>query len=354
MWVRNAWHVAAWTREVAGDGVLARTIMNEPLVFYRTSRGSLVALEDRCCHRLAPLSKGRREGDDLRCMYHGLKFAPDGRCNEVPGQEMIPAKAFVKSFPVVERGSWVWVWMGDAARADVSLIPDTIATTDPAWRIQTGCIDYAAHYQLINDNLLDLSHLSFVHVKTLGRGMPQWASERPTITTLPRGVRFQRWFRNRPHAHYYGKPGETYDLWHSYDFLVPGLFIQRPAWYPPGTAERLNLQPPTEPPLFVRCDDQAVIPVTDTTSRYFYAVGARSQDADEGLVGEMFRFTQTAFFEDKEIIEAQQTIIALDPDRPMLSMSFDAGPNLFRGIIRRLVDAEARPTDRAVNESHAD
>ena len=90
MWIRNAWYVAAWSHEIAGDGLLARTIMNEPLVLYRTSNGSVVAMEDRCCHRLAPLSLGRREGDDLRCMYHGLKFGPDGRCNEIPGQTTIP------------------------------------------------------------------------------------------------------------------------------------------------------------------------------------------------------------------------------------------------------------------------
>ena len=78
MWVRNTWYVAAWSHEVAGDQVLARTIMNEPLVLYRAGSGSVVAMEDRCCHRLAPLSLGRREGDDLRCMYHGMKFGPDG------------------------------------------------------------------------------------------------------------------------------------------------------------------------------------------------------------------------------------------------------------------------------------
>jgi phenylpropionate dioxygenase-like ring-hydroxylating dioxygenase large terminal subunit len=93
MWIRNAWYVAAWSHEISGDGLLARTIMNEPLVLYRTGNGSVVAMEDRCCHRLAPLSLGRREGDDLRCMYHGLKVGPDGRCNEIPGQTTIPDRA---------------------------------------------------------------------------------------------------------------------------------------------------------------------------------------------------------------------------------------------------------------------
>ncbi len=235
-------------------------------------------------------------------MYHGLKFAPDGRCIEIPGQVNIPAKAAVKSYPVVEHGSWIWVWPGDAARADVYLLPETIATSDADWQIETGFLDYAAHYQLINDNLLDLLHLSFVHAKTLGRGTPQWANQRPNIIPLPRGVRFQRWFENRLPAHYMAGRGDAFDMWHSYDFLVPGLFIQRPAWFP-GTAQRMGFNPPTEPPLFVRCDDHAVIPETANTSRYYYAVGARSIDTDAATVHDMFTFTQTAFYEDKDIIE---------------------------------------------------
>lgn len=347
MWIRNAWYVAAWSHEITDEGLLARTIMNEPLVLYRIGNGSVVAMEDRCCHRLAPLSLGRREGDDLRCMYHGLKFAPDGRCNEIPGQTTIPARAVVRGYPVVERGSWIWVWMGEAARADVSQIPDTIATTDPDWNIQTGCLDYSANYQLINDNLLDLSHLAFVHEKTLGKGVPQWATERPTITRLERGVRFQRWFRRRGPSHYFGKAGDVFDTWNSYDFLVPGLFIQRPAWYPPGTAERYDGQAPTEEPLFIRCDDQAVIPVTETTSRYFYSAGGRSKDASPELAGEIFRFTEVAFHEDKAIIEAQQKVIAQDPGRQMVSLSMDGGPTLFRGIVRELIAAETSTTGGA-------
>ena len=344
MWLRNAWYVAAWSHEVAGDGLLARTVMNEPLVLYRTSVGTVVAMEDRCCHRLAPLSAGRREGDDLRCMYHGLKFGPDGRCNEIPGQSVIPERAVVRGYPIVESGSWIWVWMGEAARADVSQIPETIAATDPEWHIEMGCLDYAANYQLINDNLLDLSHLAFVHAKTLGAGVPQWATEKPTITRLSRGVRFQRWFRGRGPSHYLGKPGDTFDTWNSYDFLIPGLFIQRPAWFPPGTAEKYGGREPTEEPLFTRCDDQAVIPVSETTSRYFYSAGGRSKNASAALAGEIFRFTEVAFQEDKIIIEAQQRVISLDPSRPMLPLSMDGGPALFRGMVRELIAAETSTT----------
>jgi vanillate O-demethylase monooxygenase subunit len=109
MYVRNCWYVAARHCEIKEDVLFSCMIINRPLVIYRKTDGSLAAFENRCCHRGAPLSMGRREGDDLRCLYHGLKFAPDGRCIEIPGQEKVPAKACVKTFPVVEAHSWIWV-----------------------------------------------------------------------------------------------------------------------------------------------------------------------------------------------------------------------------------------------------
>jgi len=119
VFLRNCWYVAGWSHHFAADALVARTILGEPIVLYRKRDGGVVALEDRCCHRLAPLSRGRREGDDLRCMYHGLKFAPSGKCIEIPQQEIIPSTAVVRSYPSVEQDCWVWLWMGDpASRAE--------------------------------------------------------------------------------------------------------------------------------------------------------------------------------------------------------------------------------------------
>src|SRR5581483_7690444 len=192
-WVRNAWYVAAWEHEIEPGRIVARTIIDQPLVLYRTADGRLVALEDRCCHRFAPLSLGRLEGDDLRCMYHGLKFAPDGRCIEIPGQKQIPQSACVRRYPAQQSGAWIWVWMGEAKDADPKAIPASLALGDPAYRLKASQLDYDAHYLLIDDNLLDLSHLSFAHEKTLGLDMPQWADLRPRMMSLERGLRFQRW-----------------------------------------------------------------------------------------------------------------------------------------------------------------
>jgi vanillate O-demethylase monooxygenase subunit len=274
-------------------------------------------------------------------MYHGLKFAPDGRCVEIPGQAAIPAEARVRRYPAVESGSWIWVWMGEAERADPAMIPPSIAGDDPAWRIGTGHLDYDADYQLINDNLLDFSHLGFTHANTLGRGSPRWATERPRVTRLDRGLRFQRWLRDYRDAPSPDRVHELFDLWHSYDFVVPGIFLQRVAWYPLGTADRLNGAPPAEPPIYLRLDEQAVTPMTARTARYYFAAGARSGDVSPAIVARMVRFTERAFQEDKEIIEAQQKAIDLDPSRPMLGTSLDAGPTRFRALMQQLVAAEA-------------
>jgi vanillate O-demethylase monooxygenase subunit len=338
MWIRNAWYVAAWTHEIEPGHIHARTIIDQPLVIYRMVDGGIVALEDRCPHRFAPLSMGRLEGNALRCMYHGLKFAPDGKCIEIPGQKLIPQSACVRRYPLQVVGSWVWIWMGEADKADPATIPPSLALDDPAYRMQAGQLDYDADYLLIDDNLLDLSHLSFTHEKTLGLDMPQWADERPRTVVLDRGLRFQRWLRNHPPRGFMKKLGERVDVWNSYDFLFPGVFLQRTGFYPAGTAEQSGGKAPEGEPLFHRIDEQAVTPVGRRASRYFYAVGTRAQDIDLGKLERLFGVTTAAFHEDKRIIEAQQKLIDLEPDRAMLPTSLDAGPTQFR----KLVDALAR------------
>ena len=237
MFLRNCWYVAGWGQDFADGAVVGRTMLDEPIVLYRKEDGGIVALEDRCCHRLAPLSRGRIEGNDLRCMYHGLKFAPSGRCVEIPGQSVIPPKAAVRSYPAVERDCWIWLWMGDPALADRALIPRALKHGDPDWHMQTGELRYDANYQLVNDNLLDLSHLSYVHENTLGRNSMSWGESRPTITPIERGLRISRWVVNNPAPGYLDlPPGTRTDMWASYDYLVPGVFLLATQSFPPGTA----------------------------------------------------------------------------------------------------------------------
>ena len=130
MFVRNAWYVAAWDHEV-GRSMLRRIILDEPVVLFRTTEGKAVALEDRCCHRQAPLSMGKLVGNIVTCPYHGLQYDPSGACVKIPSQDRVPPSAKVKSYPLVEKNHWLWVWLGDPAKADPKLIEDFHWLDDP-------------------------------------------------------------------------------------------------------------------------------------------------------------------------------------------------------------------------------
>ena len=167
MFLRNCWYVAAWSREV-GQEPLGRTLLNEPVVLYRTEDGVPAALEDRCCHRALPLSLGTVEGGNLRCAYHGLLFGRDGVCVEVPGQTRMPPGSAVRSYPLVERAGWIWIWMGDEAPDD-SLLPDWWWMDHPDWKTVPGNNGKPLHsrcaHRLIVDINVDAPALAFKRMR---------------------------------------------------------------------------------------------------------------------------------------------------------------------------------------------
>ncbi|MCP5143898.1 MAG: aromatic ring-hydroxylating dioxygenase subunit alpha [Gammaproteobacteria bacterium] len=339
MFLRNCWYVACWSHELKQSMPLGVTIIGEPVVLYRRGDGQVVGLEDRCVHRLAPLSLGRCEGDNLRCMYHGLLFAPDGRCVDIPGQEAVPAKACVKTYPVADRHGWVWVWMGDPAAADDGLIPQSRSVDDPAWHFDTGSLDYLANYQLINDNLTDFSHLSFVHANSFNAGL-NWALSRPEITQLERGIGVERWVIGDPVPPYLNGDFDTVDQYIRYDYLAPGILLLATEVHRGGTGERTPLGSPRPEPLFATFSPQAVTPIDEHNTRYFFAWGPRAVDGDKATAALMMQVARQAFNEDKLIIEAQQQIINRDPSRSVVPVSCDKGVIMFQRTMARLLREE--------------
>jgi vanillate O-demethylase monooxygenase subunit len=339
-YVRNAWYVAGWSPDLAGSTPTAMTILGDSIVLYRTPGGRVVALEDRCVHRLAPLSLGRCEGDRLRCMYHGLLFDPDGVVVEIPGQDTIPPRARVRAYPVVERHSWIWVWMGDPAGADESLIPPAVGLEEPDWILGRGQLDYEAEARLINDNLLDFSHLSFVHANSFG-ATETWARNRPSIEPLERGVRFGRWItgeKRRVPGH-----GEiVQDGWSTYDFLIPGVLLMWTGSFPIGTAEACGFGPPdlSAATFGVTFTSQAVTPMADRTARYFFSWGPHRAFGDEALRDTLMGIADMAFNEDKRIIEGQQKVIDRTPDPRIMPTSADKGVTLFNRLVERMARQE--------------
>lgn len=171
-WLRNAWYMAGWSEEL-GDTGLARQIAGRPVYFWRLQDGTVAAVLDRCPHRFAPLSRGTREGDALVCGYHGLTFSPQGKCVRNPFSERIPAGTDLQTFAARERDGIVWMWGGDPGDADEAMIPDFGFVPDtPASRTIRGYTLMQANYEYGTDNLLDLSHIEFVHRGTFaGQGV---------------------------------------------------------------------------------------------------------------------------------------------------------------------------------------
>lgn len=346
-YVRNAWYVAAWSRDLEVAKPFATSILGEPIVLWTSETGQLAALEDRCVHRLAPLSLGRCEGPHLRCMYHGLMFASDGQVVEIPGQDIVPAQARVRAYPVIDRHDWIWIWMGEAGLADPALIPPAIGLSDPDWILGHGQLDYAAEARLICDNLLDFSHLTFVHAASFGAGS-EFAAHPPKITPLDRGVRVTRWLPNPA-----GSPRNPSDVamesYQSYDFLIPGILLMWSGNYPLGTAGRLGAEAPAlaDAVSGLNFTSQAVTPMAAQTSRYFFSWGPHVRDGDLAKRDAMMTMAGAAFAEDKRMIEAQQRVIAATPDPRIMPIAHDKGITLYNRLVEKLATSQPENLESA-------
>ncbi len=190
-YVRNSWYMAAWADEVPEGGFLARRLLDRPWLIWRTAAGVPVMMADRCPHRFVPLSRGSRVGDEIRCGYHGLGFDANGRCVHTPFGGAPPV-AQLSTFPVVERYNAFWFWPGDAKRADPSEIPDFGFLDDPD-PMHRGHLLMDANYELIADNLLDLSHAEFLHVDSFGINGALHAHGRQTVERDESGAIWNRW-----------------------------------------------------------------------------------------------------------------------------------------------------------------
>jgi len=340
--LRNQWYCAALSHEI-GQAPLGRIFLGEPVVMYRKSDGSAVALEDRCCHRRAPLSKGQVEGDNLRCGYHGLLYEPGGKVIWAPGQEKLPAGAQVKSYPFVEKHGWAWIWMGDPALADPKAAPAFHWYDAPGWAGCGACLDVKANYLLLVDNLLDLSHLAFLHIKTIGAAddtSPDLRWEREA--NLLRGTRIAR---NLSPSQSQVAQGETLrtDSTKIMTFTPPANVVIEISAVEAGK----SASDPTN-----RVNRKIVVldsmtPETETSCHYFWGNCRNFAVDDQAMNERVLKSTSVAFDEDKLMLEAEQRIIDLDPAAPQIDLIGDAGGLQARRIVERLLAEEQAPARAA-------
>jgi phenylpropionate dioxygenase-like ring-hydroxylating dioxygenase large terminal subunit len=234
MYLRNAWYVAATVDELAPDRLFARTLLDQPIVLFRDAKtGEVAALEDRCCHRGAPLSLGEISDAGLVCGYHGLVFDSHGICVEMPGSHgRIPASARVRSYPVAEDGGFVWIWMGERERASERLIPNIhhYADEDDRLRLRShGVMHVKANYVLFLENLMDLTHLAYVHRKTIGGHAGDHTTAKMETSQTPTGVRYARLMLDAlppsGYAKRYGFDGRI-DRWEEFEYVAPSSVLQ--------------------------------------------------------------------------------------------------------------------------------
>ncbi len=340
MFVRNTWYIAAVDDEL-GAKPLARKILGEDIVFWRKTDGTPAAIEDRCCHRHLPLSLGQVTGDNIRCGYHGFLFDSKGAVIEIPGQSTIPDKARVKTYPVVERWKWIWVWLGDAALADPAKIPNMFWADHPAWKF-TKCmpVHLACNYHLICDNVLDATHLTYVHPTTIGA--MSLVEFDPVIKQTEDSLRVERWILDRPPPPSYKKAGGfpgNVDRFACIEYWTPNVCVNYGNNYDAGCGG-----PDGDPARSAHKVELVALsiptPETETTSHYFFAF-ARTFGFDDPEVEEFFsRGMLTVFEEDFPILQAQQQRISAYPGATQVDSRNDAGVNRARRMLQRRLDME--------------
>ncbi|MDX3904658.1 MAG: aromatic ring-hydroxylating dioxygenase subunit alpha [Pigmentiphaga sp.] len=339
MFLRNQWYAAARGGEV-GRSLLRRKILNEPIVMYRTLDGQVAAIEDRCCHRHVPLSIGKLVEDRVQCAYHGLEFDRRGCCVYAPGQEKLSANARVKAYVAVEKWQLVWLWMGDPERADESLIPDFSVTEQPGWAALGETLHLDCNYLLAIDNLLDLSHIAYVHARTIGT----IDVARTPVQTVREGdaVIVSRWMQDVPPPPMFVKLGGftgNIDRWQIARAAAPCY-----VWLDVGgAAVGTGALEGRRDHAFRRWNLNCITPETETSSHLFWTE-VRNFGLDDPAVGESLRAQMAlTLAEDAEVLAMQQQAILDNPDAPEIDISFDAGAIRFRRMIeRKLAEQEAQ------------
>jgi phenylpropionate dioxygenase-like ring-hydroxylating dioxygenase large terminal subunit len=338
LFLRNCWYVAAAVSEFDRDATVVRRLLGEPVMMYMTSDGVPVAFQDRCPHRLAPLSAGHRMGDMVQCGYHGLVFAPSGECVKIPGQDRVPRVARAKTYPIFSKYGYLWIWMGEPRLADRALAPDLSWREGGGWAIAAGYTHIAADYRLLSDNLLDLSHESYIHEKTIGNELEETIAAFKVVVTVAEG-RVVRAHREMPDIapppifKVLLKSDGRINRWQTAIWTAPAVNMTDVGIYPVGTPRRgaalgrvLHL----------------LTPETETSSHYFWSQ-ARNFRIDEADLTDVIRGAlRSTFDEDKTMLELQQREIAATGwTVPRIGLKVDEAPVKARRILAGLIEAEA-------------
>jgi len=337
MFLRNAWYVAAWDHEVAATPRAVR-LLGEDVVLYRRTDGSVAALEDACPHRKLPLSMGRVKGDAIECGYHGLTFNGEGRCIRIPGEDRIPSTARVRAYPVAQRYGLLWLWMGAPEAADPALIYAVDHWGDPAWGVNQGdSMEIRCHYLYLTDNLLDPSHVAWVHPGSFGNAATEATPLQ--VTVADDRVAVWRWMHDVEAAPFYAPflpfAGRV-DRKQFYEVRLPCLALARAIFAPAGSGGEGRELPAST----FRMDSYNFFtPVDEDTTRYFWFQLRNVAPHDEAVSRAFAASVRAAFEEDRVVLEAVHRGMGRKT-APTINLGIDAGPTRFRIALAKRIEAE--------------
>lgn len=330
----NCWWVAAFGDEVDRTP-LGRWLLDTPVVLFRTEEGEVVALEDRCPHRQAPLSAGRLQGDAIECGYHGFQFGANGRCVRVPSMSS-PAPLRVETYPVREIGPLVWIYLGDRERIDQVPSPPAIDwMTDPAFAIRKGTMEIAANYLLLKENVLDLTHLGYVHGDSFQ--ITDWVDP-PVVTTEGDTVGYRQEFIRSPLAPGYAlslglEPGAPWNRIGTGKLLSPAAHESSTEFFDPDSPDISSGR---------NCFAHLTTPIDSDNMLYFFVTG-RNYATDDTAMDMLVQILVKGFREDQDILEKVQSMISRKPRRGSTgerSVKADAASVAARRVIERWMERE--------------
>jgi phenylpropionate dioxygenase-like ring-hydroxylating dioxygenase large terminal subunit len=338
MFLRNAWYVAAWETEIASSKLVPVKILGEAIVLYRLADGRIAALEDACAHRKLPLSMGRLHGDEVECGYHGLRYDCAGACTLMPGSERIHPGAKVRAYRVEVRYGLVWIWMGEASRADPATIFAIEHWGDPAWGLNRGeSMALACNYLYVTDNLLDPTHVAYVHRSTFAGAA---CEDTPVEVELgDQGVTVSRWMLDVPAAPFYApflKFAGNCDRKQHYEVRFPSHAIIKAIFTPAGSG---GDDQPQHDDVFLMDSYNFMTPVDEHTTRYYWFQMRNFAPGDENVSKQFSDGVRTAFDEDRIILDAVHKGM-LDPGTAPINLKIDAGSQWFRKQLAALIEAE--------------
>lgn len=334
--IRDCWYVAGLSSEV-GRHLLERTLLGTSVVMYRTEEGQPVILNNRCLHRSFPLSRGRLEGNDVVCGYHGMVYAPTGQCVGMPSLANAPGHACVDSYPVIEKAPFIWVWMGDKSKAGRGTVPDTSWLDQPEWKTTGGSFNFHTNYVAMHENLLDQTHFSILHAKT-GIGTPAYVRSDLDVRAEGDRVIILRALKNSPPPPVYAVPmkleGRNVDRFSDARFESPAIHIAH--------ARIVNLQPRGDEAREYRVNiTHAFTPESQNSLHYWWFNSRDFHLTDEDIDTYIYQSHKAAYQEDVEALTWIQELLDREPG-PVEELSF--GPDrpgiLCRKTLLRLAQAE--------------